>query len=112
MAIETERSRRSKAPKGRSSGSIFRNPSLENPAGKILDQLAAKNLSAGSFSVSSEHANWIVNHGSGPAPNREQDIVLLIRQLMDMAQEKAGIQLHPEVKFMNPETQSKIKKYL
>lgn len=102
--LEQERERRAKAPKGRSSGSIFRNPSAENPAGKILEQLSVKGLSSGSFSVSREHANWIINRSDGPNPNREQDFVLLIKHLMVLAQQYRQLQLLPEVKFINPQT--------
>lgn len=53
--------RRMRAPAGRSAGSIFRNPSPLLPAGKILEKCGAKELNNGRFSVSCDHANWIIN---------------------------------------------------
>ena len=99
--IQLELNRRSKAPRGRSAGSIFRNPSPRNPAGKILEEVGAKGLQCGSFSVSQEHANWIINRGDTLQPDREEDFIHLLEQLTHLVLEKKGIRLVPEVQFVH-----------
>ena len=58
--------RRKKFPP-RTCGSVFKNPSPEQPAGKLLEEVGAKSLRVGGASVWSEHANVIVA-GDGCSP--------------------------------------------
>jgi UDP-N-acetylmuramate dehydrogenase len=44
-----------------SAGSVFKNPSPEQPAGKVLEQCGLKGARVGGAIVSDLHANWIVN---------------------------------------------------
>ena len=60
--ISSELARRRRVtPSWWSAGSVFRNPSPEMPAGRILDAAGCKGLRSGPFAVSERHANWIVN---------------------------------------------------
>ena len=59
-----------------SAGCIFKNPSKENPAGKLLDQYGCKGWQCGAAEVSSQHANFIVNNGGALAA----DVVHLIQR--------------------------------
>ena len=92
---EQEKVRRSKAPRGRSAGSIFRNPeSCYPPAGKLLDDAGAKGMREGAFYVPEEHANWIVHAGGGTA----EDFRKLVRRMKGAVYRKFGIELHAEIR--------------
>lgn len=92
---EQEKNRRAKAPKGRSAGSVFRNPeSCFPPAGKLLDDAGAKGMREGAFYVPQEHANWIVNAGGGTAA----DFRKLVRRMKSAVYRKFAIELHAEIR--------------
>jgi UDP-N-acetylmuramate dehydrogenase len=79
-----------------SAGSVFKNPSPQTPAGKILEGLGMKGRVIGGAEVSDLHANWIVN------PKREataQDVVALIELCRERALVGAGIEIEPEIKL-------------
>jgi UDP-N-acetylmuramate dehydrogenase len=76
-------------------GSVFRNPD-GGSAGRLLDQLGARGMRIGDAEVSEKHANFIVNRGSATAV----DICRLIESLRQMAHDRAGVELRPEVLMM------------
>jgi UDP-N-acetylmuramate dehydrogenase len=79
-----------------SAGSVFRNPSADNPAGRVLENAGLKGERCGGAMVSELHANWIVN------PNREataSDIRSLMQRCRDRARDVCGFVLEPEVKM-------------
>nr|MDQ2732621.1 UDP-N-acetylenolpyruvoylglucosamine reductase [Armatimonadota bacterium] len=76
-------------------GSIFRNPP-GGSAGRLLESLGAKGMRVGGAEVSEKHANFIINAGGVGA----SDVKMLIVQLQELAMERAGINLHPEVLFI------------
>ncbi len=65
--------RRKKQPRGKSAGSVFKNPPGQS-AGKILDEAGLKGCRRGGAIISREHANIIVNTGGATA----RDVVSLI----------------------------------
>ena len=78
-----------------SAGSVFKNPSLQRPAGMILEGLGMKGHEFGGVAVSDLHANWIVN------PKRKgtaRDVLALIELCRQRARTESGIELEPEVK--------------
>lgn len=78
-----------------SAGCTFRNPLEVNiAAGKILDEIGAKNWRIGSAQVSSMHANFIVNTGNA----NSHDVCKLITKLQDAIKDKYNIVLKPEIK--------------
>ena len=95
--IRTEAERRKQAPKGRSAGSIFRNPE-QAPAGKLLEEAHCKGLECGSFMVSPEHANWIVRKPGTPEGN-SADFLSLLLKMKAKVLETQHIELIPEVRF-------------
>ena len=85
--------RRKKFPT-RTCGSVFKNPSPEQPAGKLLEEVGAKSLRVGGASVWSEHANVIVA-GDGCTSS---DILALARLMAARVRDRFGISLIPEIR--------------
>ncbi len=82
-----------------SAGSFFKNivdptqPYGKLPAGKLLDEVGAKELSHGGARVYEKHANILINSGTATA----QDIRELADILRERTLEKHGIRLEEEV---------------
>ena len=87
--------RRSKTqPMGEAScGSVFRNPSADMPAARLIDLAGLKACTIGQASVSTKHANFIINQGNASAG----DIEALIKHVQEVVYEKNNINLVPEV---------------
>ena len=98
--IAAELARRGKAPKGRSAGSVFRNPAPDRPAGMLLEGAGCKGLRRGSYMVSEAHANWIVKAGDD-VPGTESDFTRLVAEMIRRVQLKYNMALQPEVRFVN-----------
>lgn len=73
-------------------GSVFRNPEGDH-AGRLIEVSELKGLSVGGASVSTKHANFIVNDGTATAA----DIESLIFQVQDKVEVLQGVRLTPEV---------------
>lgn len=73
-------------------GSVFRNPQGDY-AGRLIETSDLKGLSIGGASVSTKHANFIVNDGSATAA----DIEALIQLVQQKVQALRGVKLIPEV---------------
>jgi UDP-N-acetylmuramate--alanine ligase len=86
--------RRSSQPVAASAGCIFKNP-REIPAGRLIEELGLKNHAVGAARVSEVHGNFIVNDGGATAA----DILQLIREIQNTAEEKRGIRLETEVQI-------------
>jgi len=80
-----------------SAGSVFRNPSLDNPSGKIIEELGLKGLNKGGAQVSEKHANFIINTGGASA----LDIKELIMYVKKSVKDNKGIDLKVEQEFVN-----------
>ena len=78
-----------------SAGCVFKNPSPENPAGKLLEAAGFRGKRLGGMVFSPMHANFLVNEGSGTSSEA--------LELMDMAKQavfaQSGITLETEVKI-------------
>jgi UDP-N-acetylmuramate dehydrogenase len=77
-------------------GSVFRNPPGDHAA-RLVESCGLKGLTRGGASVSTKHANFIVN------PERAAsaaDIEWLIETVRATVREKTGIDLHPEVRIV------------
>jgi len=83
-------------PKESSAGCIFKNPSSELPAGKLIEELGLKGARRGGASVSTLHGNFIINDGSATAG----DVLELIEFIKARAREERGIELHEEVEIV------------
>jgi UDP-N-acetylmuramate dehydrogenase len=85
--------RRKKFPP-RTCGSVFKNPSPDMPAGKLLDEAGAKNMRVGGAYVWAEHANVIVADESCTS----SDILALARLMARAVFFRSGIRLEPEIR--------------
>jgi len=83
-------------PQGKSAGSIFKNPPGYN-AGQLIERCGLKGKRIGQAQISFKHANWIINLGGAKA----QDVLELIRTAKSEVKKKLGIDLEPEIKFLN-----------
>ncbi len=73
-------------------GSVFRNPQGDF-AGRLIESCELKGLTVGGASVSSKHANFIVNDGTATAA----DIENLIQLVQNKVEQLQGVRLIPEV---------------
>ena len=81
----------------RTCGSVFKNPSPDRPAGRLLEEAGAKELRVGGAYVWQEHANVIVA-GEGATSS---DILALARLMAAAVFHRFGIALQPEVCGLN-----------
>ena len=96
MAISAELQRRRRVtPSWWSAGSVFRNPSPEMPAGKLLEGAGCKGLSWGPFTVSQRHANWIVNE------ERRRGSAGAVKWLVSEMRRKVAVPLECELRFVD-----------
>ena len=80
----------------KNAGSVFRNPSKELSAGKIIDDLGLKGHHVGDAMVSEKHANFIVNNGNATS----DDIISLIKEIKQKVKDNYNIDLILEQKIV------------
>ena len=88
--------RRETQPIAASAGCIFKNPSPDMPAGKLVEELGLKNSSIGKARVSEVHGNFIVNDGGATA----NDVLALIEKIQKTAWKERGIKMETEVQVV------------
>ena len=88
--------RKTSQPIAASAGCIFKNPSPECPAGKLVQELDLKNTRVGAARVSEVHGNFIVNDGGASAA----EVLALIEKIKEQTLEKRGIQMATEVQIV------------
>jgi len=75
-----------------SAGSVFKNLPGQ-PAGKIIDDMGLKGMTAGGAQISSKHGNFIINRGHATA----SDILTLIETVQSRVGKEKKIDLETEV---------------
>lgn len=80
-----------------SAGSVFKRPEGYY-AGTLIDQAGLKGCSIGGAMVSPKHAGFVVNTGGATC----QDVIMLIRHIQKTVQEKSGVLLTPEIRYLTP----------
>jgi len=89
--------RQAKQPSGiASAGCFFKNPSSQNPAGKLIDLAGFKGYRVGGAIVSEKHANFILNSGAATS----EDVLKLAETIQKKVFEMFGIELEPEVRIV------------
>jgi UDP-N-acetylmuramate dehydrogenase len=94
---QTVRNRIDKQPPGRSSGSFFKNPSTEQPAGLLIDQAGLKGHQIGGAQISPKHANFFMNVGGATTA----DLLALRDLAKEKVRQKFGIELEEEVRIIS-----------
>lgn len=77
-----------------SSGSVFKNPSADQPAGLLIERAGLKGMQRGGARISEKHANWIVN------PERSAtaaEVKALMQLCRDEVRERFALELEAEV---------------
>jgi UDP-N-acetylmuramate dehydrogenase len=82
-------------PQGASMGSMFKNPAGEK-AGRLIEASGLKGKIIGSAEISSQHANYFINHGQ----TRAEDMKALIDLAKTTVADKFGITLDLEVELI------------
>ena len=77
-------------------GCIFRNPFPDKAAAFLIDNCGLKGMKMGGASVSTLHANFIVNRDGAKA----KDVLDLVESVKEQVFEKTGITLEEEVLFI------------
>lgn len=75
-------------------GSVFRNPSKEQPAGMLIEKSGLKGRQIGGAKVSELHANWIINEQRQASA---EDVLALIKTCQESVKSQFGLELRPEV---------------
>lgn len=79
-----------------SAGSVFRNPSKEIFAGKLIEDLGLKGKTIGGAKISEKHANFVINYNNASG----DDIKKLILETKSKVKEKYDIDLKIEQEFV------------
>jgi len=96
-AASTLAERQARQPSGSASaGCFFKNPSPQNPAGKLIDLAGLKGYGVGGAVVSEEHANFIINSGTATS----EDVLKLAEIIQKKVFEMFAIELEPEVRIV------------
>jgi len=82
-----------------SAGCFFKNPSPDQPAGRLIDEAGLKGMRVGGAQVSARHANFIVNRGGASAA----DVLNLSTRVREAVHSRFGIELAPEVYVVGEE---------
>ena len=82
----------------RTFGSVFKNPSPDLGAGRILEECGLKGHRVGGAIVSPRHANFIENAGGATSA----DAIALMDEARRRARERFGVVLEHEVRFIGP----------
>jgi UDP-N-acetylmuramate dehydrogenase len=87
--------RRANQPGGQNAGSVFTNPEGDS-AGRLIDAAGLKGFRVGTAHVSDKHANFIQADDGGSA----DDVLALMRAVVERVREREGIVLRPEVRLV------------
>jgi UDP-N-acetylmuramate dehydrogenase len=89
-----------------SAGSWFKNLDANSPGGRrtaagvLLEEIGAKQMTAGGAAVFPKHANIIINRGGATCG----DVRELARKMADAVSKKFGVDLQQEVRYLGPPT--------
>lgn len=79
-----------------SAGCVFKNPSPEMSAGRLLDAAGFKGRTLGGMAFSTLHANFLINEGKGSATAA----LALLQEAREAVRQRFGIELEPEVRIV------------
>ncbi len=90
-----DRRRLDAQPRGRNSGSTFKNP-LPRQAWELIDAVGLRGERIGDAQFSEKHCNFIANLGAA----RARDVAALMREAQRRVRERFGIELENEVAYV------------
>jgi UDP-N-acetylmuramate dehydrogenase len=90
-----------------SAGCFFKNPSKDQPAGRLIDEAGLKGFRVGDAQVSHRHANFIINRGKASA----EDILAVAARVQETVKDRFNIALVPEVCIVGEEKTSAQKSF-
>ena len=93
---ESRAKRKASQPIAASAGCMFKNPTAECPAGKLVDELGLKGLRHGNAEVSIGHGNFITKTGGASAT----DVISLVQEIQLRAMQSRSIEIEMEVKLL------------
>lgn len=93
-ALEFVAKRREQQPVGASAGSVFKG--AEKPAGWYIEQAGLKGFRVGGASISTKHANFIINDGGALA----SDIKQIINTIKGVVYDRFNVKLYEEIKYL------------
>lgn len=94
---ELNESRLRKQPFGLTTGSFFKNPSTDKPAGLLIEKAGLKGKTIGCAKISEKHGNFFLNTGSASS----KDIISLAQLAQQEVKAKFGIDLEEEVQIIS-----------
>ena len=94
--VEIFKKMRANQPKQASAGSCFKNPDGDY-AGRLIEAVGLKGKRVGNMEFSSQHANFLINHGNGVY----KDAIYLIREAQRRILEEFGISLECEIAVLS-----------
>jgi UDP-N-acetylmuramate dehydrogenase len=77
-------------------GCVFKNPSPDMPAGRLIEQAGLKGFRIGAARVSERHANFIINEGGATAVEYLQVMQHVVRTV----RRHCGVSLEPELRLL------------
>jgi UDP-N-acetylmuramate dehydrogenase len=78
-----------------SAGCVFKNPPQAH-AGRLMDEAGCKGMARGDIEVSTLHANFFVNKGTGKA----SDFLALMDEVRERVLKSFGMELEPEIRIV------------
>jgi UDP-N-acetylmuramate dehydrogenase len=95
QVAEYDRQRLAAQPRGRNSGSTFKNP-VGDHAWRVIDEVGLRGHRIGNARISEKHCNFFENLGGATAA----DVAALMREAQRRVREQFGIELEPEVELV------------
>jgi len=95
LVAELDVQRLAAQPRGRNSGSTFKNPEGHH-AWELIDAVGLRGHRIGDAQISEKHCNFFVNLGEA----RAADVFALMREAMRRVKEQFGIELESEVELI------------
>jgi len=80
----------------KSAGCVFRNPTVKEGAGSLIERSGLKGVAVGGAQVSLKHANFIVNKEGASS----EDVHALIALVKERVKERCGVELWEEIRYI------------
>ncbi|MBU1038645.1 UDP-N-acetylmuramate dehydrogenase [Patescibacteria group bacterium] len=96
LVIENPAELRSKFPNNSEIEDFIKQGGQQLPAAWLIDQAGLKGKTMGDIKISEEHANYLLNLGQGTA----EQVIMMISYIKQQVRDKFGYQLKEEIKYL------------